>query len=372
MNVKYFIFLLHFNHPERKKSGFTLIELLVSMAIATIVVSGLMSLVVQLLSTNQQESGQTQTQNDMQLALDYISADLREAVYVYPGECLTATGAGSKTATTVSPDYCPGVVNHIKTPPANSMPILAFWKLDPLPDYYLSSTQCGSTTPPAGVPCTSGRTYTLVVYFLRKNLANETPRWYGKARLLRYELPNYKSDGTAAGTAAIVNYVSPEKPGVGFRKWPWQFSAGTVTNLQTDIPRSDNAPAQVLVDFVDDKVRPGDNPSATEPPLCPRDDTTQDIYYRITPDVTATPFLEGTNKVRSFYACVKVNKTVEPLTSNTTVDVYDGGAINQDILVFLRGNSEGRVQAGTSNNLPTLNAQVLRRSIINKDPKAIQ
>lgn len=362
MNVKYFIFLLHrshFDHPERKKSGFTLIELLVSMAIATIVVSGLMSLVVQLLSINQQESGQTQTQNDMQLALDYISADLREAVYVYPGECLTATGVGTRTATTVSPDYCPGVVNHIKTPPANSMPILAFWKLDPLPDYYLSSTQCGSTTPPDGVPCTSGRTYTLVVYFLRKNLATETPRWYGKARLLRYELPNYKSDGTAA---AIVNYVSPEKPGVGFRKWPWQFSAGAVTNLQTAIPGSDNAPAQVLVDFVDDTSRAGDSTVT-----CPTD-VTQDIYYRITPDVTATPFAG----VRSFYACVKVNKTVEPLTTTTTVDVYDGGAINQDILVFLRGNSEGRVQVGTSNNLPTLNAQVLRRSIINKDPKAIQ
>ena len=366
MNVKYFIFLLRrllFNHPERKISGFTLIELITSIAIATIVVSGLMSLVVQLLTTNQKESGQTQTQNDMQLALDYISADLREAVYVYPGECLTATGVGTRTATYVSPDYCPGVINHIKTPPANSMAILAFWKLDPLPDFYLTATQCGSTTPPVGVPCTSGRTYTLVVYFLRKNLSTETPRWYGKARLLRYELPNYSSTGTA-----IINYVSPEQSGVGFRKWPWQFKSGAVTNLQSAIPGTDNANAAVLVDFVDDTARAGDNPTSTQPPLCPVDNITQDIYYRITPDVTATPF----TGVRSFYACVKVGKTTEPLTTTTTVDVYDGEAMNQDVLVFLRGNSEGRVQSGTSNSLPSLNAQVLRRSIVNKDPKAIQ
>lgn len=364
MNIQYFIFLLHrlpFNHHKRQTSGFTLIELIASMAIATIVVSGLMSLLVQLLSVNQQESGQTQTQNDMQLALDYISTDLREAVYVYPGECLTATGEGSKTATTVSPNFCPGVVNHIQTPPPNSMPILAFWRLDPLPDFYLSPTQCGRATPPSNVPCTSGRTYTLVVYFLTKNLPSDPTKWYGKARLMRYELPNYASDGTA-----IANYVSPEQSGVGFRKWPWQFKSGAVTNLQNGLPATGNAAAQVLIDFVDDTARTGDS-TAT----CPTD-AAQDIYYRITPDDTVTPF----TNVRSFYACVRVNLTKEPIPPitipPTTVDVFDGGSINQDVLVFLRGNSEGRVQAGSSNSLPTLNAQVLRRSIVNKDPKAIQ
>jgi prepilin-type N-terminal cleavage/methylation domain-containing protein len=349
MNIKYLVYLLRrllLHRSGSKTSGFTLIELIASIAIATVVISGLMSLVVQLLSTNQQESGQTQTQNDMQLALDYITADLREAVYVYPGVCVTATGAGTKTTTTVSSDYCPGVVNHIKTPPANSMPILAFWKLDPLPGPLLTS--CGSASPPTGVPCNSGRTYTLVVYFLRKNVPTDVPKWYGKARLLRYELPNYKSDGTA-----IANYVSPEQPGVGFRKWPYQLTASAVTNLQTALPGTDNENPAVLVDFVDDTARAGDG-SAN---LCPPDDTAQNIYYKITPDVTPTPFVG----VRSFYACVRVDNTSG-----------DGGAINQDVLVFLRGNSEGRVQPGNVNNLPTLNAQVLRRGIVNKNPKPIE
>ncbi len=359
MNVKYFIFLLRrlpFRITKRKISGFTLVELIISMAIASVVVSGLMSLVVQLLSTNQQESGQTQTQNDMQLALDYISNDLREAVYVYPGECLTDTGEGSKSATTVSPNYCPGVVNHIKDFGtdfnANSMPILAFWKLDTLPDPLLTS--CDTATPSSGVPCNSGRTYTLVVYFLRRNLETEDPRWYGKARLLRYELPNYASNGTA-----IASYVSPEQPGVGFRKWPWQLRGGVVSDLQAGIKPNNDIP-QVLVDFVDGERI---SSSVADSTACPADDATNNIYYRISPDVTATPFAG----VRSFYACVRAEKTTE-----SGVDVFDGKTLNQDVLVFLRGNSAGRVQPGNNNKLPTLSNQVLRRSIVNKDPKVIE
>lgn len=356
MNLKYFIFLLHrspSNYHKRNFSGFTLIELIASVAIATVVISGLMSLVVQLLSTNQQEAGQTQTQNDMQLALDYISADLREAVYVYSGECLRATGQGSRSATAFSSDFCPGVVNHIKTPPANSVPILAFWKLDSLPDFFLTPSQCGSAIPPAGVPCTSGRTYTLVVYFLRKNVASDVPKWYGQARLLRYELPNYKKDGTAN-----TNYFSPETTGVGFRKWPYQFQNGLVSNLQTARPNNDNA--DPLVDFVDATPIKSTVADTTNCPL----NTTQDIYS-LSPDVaTAVPF----NNVRSFYACVKVNRTTD--TSGVVVD--DGASINQDVIVFLRGNSEGRVQAGTVKTRPTLSAQVLRRSILNKNPRPIQ
>lgn len=356
MNVKYFIFLLRrspFNHPKSKIFGFTLIELLVSMAIAAVVVSGLMSLTVQLLSSNQQESGQTQTQNDMQLALDYISNDLREAVYVYPGECVK-TGAGSKTTTTVTPDYCPGVVNHIKdfgtAFNANSMPILAFWKLDTLPEPLLNS--CGTATPSPGVPCNSGRTYTLVVYFLRKNLATEAEKWDGKARLQRYELPNYASNGTA-----IASYVSPEQTGVGFRKWPWQLKGGAVTDLQASIKPNNDIP-QTLVDFVDaERI----NSLVADPTACPADDATNDVYYRISPDITATPFAG----VRSFYTCVRVEKTTE-----SGVNVYDGRTLNQDVLVFLRGNSAGRVQL-SNNRLPTLSTQVLRRSIVNKEPKPI-
>ena len=68
---------------RRIPRGFTLIEVLVSMVVAGFVISGLMFLVVDLLRTDQRELTLEQTQQDMKRALDYISDDLREAVFVY-------------------------------------------------------------------------------------------------------------------------------------------------------------------------------------------------------------------------------------------------------------------------------------------------
>ena len=72
--------------------GFTLIELLVALLIGGIISSALLYGVVELLQTNQRESSRAETQREMQLALDYISSELREAVFVYDGGCLVGTG----------------------------------------------------------------------------------------------------------------------------------------------------------------------------------------------------------------------------------------------------------------------------------------
>lgn len=331
MATRLFKFLLHrlrSTSGKRKSAGFTLIELLVSMIIASIVVSGLMYMVVQLLETNQKESSQTETQADMQSALDFISSELREAVYIYGGDCLQGQGQ------TTDLNYCPGIVNHIPNIPSNSVPILAFWKLEPLPDTL--KTQCNNNTAATTVPCVAGRTYSLVVYFLRKNQSSDDDtKWSGKARITRYELSQYKSDGTAT-----ANYVTPEQSGVNFRIWPYKNNGGSLINLQASKPTG----AQVtLVDFVDDTARTGDSSGS-----CPTN-------YVLTPSITTAPF----SGVRSFYACVKEGSG-------------DEAGFNQDAFIFLRGNASGR--AGMSNNsfLPTLQTQVLRRGIVNKVPSPLQ
>lgn len=319
-----------------KNDGFTLIELLVGMIVAGFVVSGLLSLTVQLLETNQKESTQTETQQDMQLALNYISEDLREAVYVYSGECLSGRLDDSSTKT--NNEYCPGIVNHIRQIPNNSVPILAFWKLDLLPKSLLDD--CRDNTAAASVPCVAGRTYTLIVYFLRKNYSSDNPKWAGKARITRYELTQYKSDGNS-----IANYVNPDQSGVNFRIWPYRDNGTTLTSLQPALPTND--PADTLVDFVDDTARVGDSDVSDAQNRCFNSDNS----YKVTPNNTSTPFGED---VRSFYACVR-----------------EDAGFNQDVFVFLRGNASGR--AGISNEafLPTLQTQVLRRGIIDKEPKPL-
>ncbi|NJO66710.1 MAG: type II secretion system protein, partial [Leptolyngbyaceae cyanobacterium RM1_405_57] len=95
------------SRQKRKSSGFTLIELLVVIVIAGGIISGLMYLVVELLGVDQRESSRTETQREMQLAMDYIASELREAVYVYDGRCF----AGISTAN--PPTNCPALINYL-------------------------------------------------------------------------------------------------------------------------------------------------------------------------------------------------------------------------------------------------------------------
>lgn len=281
---------------KRKSAGFTLIELLVSMVIASIVTSGLMYLVVQLLENNQQDSAKTKNSQEMQSALDFIGSELREAVYVYDGACLQGNGLPQTDS-----KYCPGLVNHIINNPDNSAPILAFWKLDPLPDFF--KEPCKLDT--ASDFCAAGRTYTLVVYYLRKNEETDTEKWQGKARITRYELPQYTSDGTA-----VTGYVNPDQTGVDFRIWPYRRNpGGTLLLLQAGKPIANPSNPAVLVDFVDDTVE--------EEVSCPDPDK-----YQLTP--STAPFKKPIKGVRSFYACVRNNP-----------------GFNQDTIVFLRGNALG-------------------------------
>ncbi len=244
---------------KHQPGGFTLIELLVGTLLAAIVVTGLLDLVVQLMQANQQESAQTETQRDMQTALDFISSELREAVYVYGGNCLQGQ---------TTPTWCPGIVNSVNAP-ASSIPILAFWKLEPLPtQFYQTGGVC--TISPIPSNCNSGRTYTLVIYFLSKN--NLSATWPGKARIMRYALTQYNAAGTLN-----TNYVDPNQTSVGFVNWPYKVSGLTQTNLLANPLNSDSTNTAVLVDFVDDTARPtvGDN-SIT----CPTSD------YVLSPNIT--------------------------------------------------------------------------------------
>ncbi|NJK27452.1 MAG: prepilin-type N-terminal cleavage/methylation domain-containing protein [Coleofasciculaceae cyanobacterium SM2_3_26] len=200
------------------KAGFTMIELLVAILISGVLVTGLMAIVIELLSSNQRETVRTETQQEMQAALEFIASEMREAVYIYDGGCLEREPARTECAGLF------GATNPGRLPvPQNSVPILAFWKVDPLPDA-LDAT-CQAPTPPScdtnpnppeipcRIPCLSGRMHVLVVYYLSK--ANQNTPWKGRARILRYELPRYDASGTP-----VPGYVDPGNSDTTFSIWP--------------------------------------------------------------------------------------------------------------------------------------------------------
>ncbi len=323
--------------PRHKLAGFTLIELLVAMVIGSIAISLLLTLVVQLLRTDQQETVRSQTQSDMQMALNYISQDLREAIYVYDGHCIQ--GRADDPATQEN-DYCPGIVNHIRIPD-NSVPVLAFWKLNPL------KKECQEVVNQTDALCNpfllSGRTNSLIVYFLRRNQpTSDDLKWQGQARITRYELDQFTVSNSNLGTT--TGYINPTDPRTSFRTWPRQNNNGTWTSLQVSLPNSpdSNGSNPTLVDFVD--ARGGE----LVDPFC---DSNEPRQYLSPNSTTLGTSFAG---VRSFYACVR--------------DANKANGFNQDVVVFLRGNTYGR-GGNRDSNLATLQTQVLGRGVVGKQPQ---
>jgi type II secretory pathway pseudopilin PulG len=286
-------------------SGFTLIELLISALIAGLIISGLLGIVVELVSTNRRELARSETMRDMGIAAEFMSNELREAIYVYTGKCLWE-GQSSPGET----DYCPGLFGGDGglEPPKDSLPLIAFWKLDPLPPS-CSSEQCKTYQ-------LSGRTYTLVVYFLDKG--NEDNKWDGRARITRGVLKRFDDEGNPN-----ASFNDPLDAGLGLTLQTWPKTAEGNTPPNSGEPDFD--PPQVLVDFVDDTQ--DRNLSAERE--CP-------AQYEVTPSLESlTGDFEG---VRSVYACV-LDETgavsLQQLQKNE-------GNQNQKVILAVRGNPEGR------------------------------
>ena len=303
-------------------AGFTLTELLIVAIISSIIVSGLMYLVVELLSVDQREASRSETQREMQQALDYISAELREAVFVYRGRCLGAGIAPNPTAVPPEPG-CPGLQNALNAVlPANSTPVIGLWKQDPLPNALRErcrTTQVAMNNYP--VPCVTGSSYSLIVYAL--TTSNPTGIWRGRARIVRYVLPEFTESGT--NWRKTGGYTAP----VGSAFAAWQPATGETLEGNS----------AVLVDFVDDGKAA--NALGVPQPTCP-------AGYEVSPEAATSTYRGG------LYACV----TNETMTSQF-----------RDVSLFIRGNAFGRPGINSDREFTTtLQTRVLGRAVLERNP----
>lgn len=334
---------------QGRQAGLTLIEILVSAIIAVIMITILLGFMVQLLNTNRREQVLTETQQEMKTALDYIANDVQSALYVYDGECLDGDDDPDTDDGDID-DGCAhtgifsngtsddgGYIDDLSNTPSNSVPILAFWKLTPLPDTL--SNDC--TSEDGSVPkliCSSGKTPTLIIYFLSNN---KSDTWDGAARIVRYELKRYNSDGKS-----VKGYVNPLED-TSFRRWPEDDSDNSLIDTSSGkLPNS-----VILTDFVDDRdgVVGGANCSTGQ--ITPSQATLQFYGYGTENDKTD-------DDVRSFYACV---------SSGTVGD----SSTQKRVTLFLRGNSYGKegVEDKSDGSLPALSTEVLSRGVTNKIPR---
>lgn len=323
------------NPKKRKNSGFTLLELLVAVLIATFVIIALLNLVVDLLQTDRREYARNETQREMQMALDYMVNDVREAAYVY-----------DKTGLDQVSNYL-GFPGELK-------PVFAFWKPETISDTELASLgDCSqySDTDTKKVECQQlvvrRRAYSLVVYLQKVNEGEDKKIWKGVSRVMRFQLNRYKR-GEAGNLQTNTGYVAPNENNVSFLSWPKKNDGNTAPG--NDSVDKSNIP--VLVDFVDYPYKNGDSrPDNLKPPADP---TCPDTSYSAIPE----PGKDSKFNNPSFMVCV----------STGAVGVTSSNYTNQDVFIFIRGNPTGKAGVKVA-PLLALRTQAVARGVIDKNPQ---
>lgn len=320
---------------QLKNSGFTLMELLIAIVISSMVVSGLLYLVVELLRIDNRETALEEVQRDTQRAMNYMADELREAVYVYQGPQLasvTASGTGVGDAL-----------------PAGSTPILAFWKVTPISEDQMPTDDCDTAfSGPANLQknrtCKALRirraSYDLVVYS-QINGANDP--WVGQSRISRYVLSQYEDVATVTQNPG---YVDPGLQATSFEGWQ------TLPLLPgEDLPNT----SSVLVDYIAGAGTSANTVDCQALTLS----SSPDDYVLSPPDAPEDS---------SFFACIRDPNSITTVTQagiNTSRS-------NQDVYLFLRGDTSGRATstspASATSRSPMLQTQVLVRGLINKEP----
>ena len=368
-------FLLNFqlkNSQLSKGEGFTLIELLVALVIASIVLSSLLGFMVNILTTERREQAKSESEQEIQTAINYIARDLRQAVYIYDAEALS--NDHTSTPTPAAPS---GIRNQIPplagsgicNDPATCQPVLVFWKREFIENAVpiTASSDCDDSDGTIDEEeCDDTFVYSLIGYYLIKDT---DATWSGTARIARFQLNGGVSN---TATSVIDDYVPGHEPDPGFERFDQDTSAGTLRERMNQWTKTADAydrPVPVLVDFIDHSSDPTSipPPNFTTPVDCSDvlgtegydldldGDIADGEDYLIsgqTPDYTATGF-PADLATGSFYACV------DPIAVEATV--------------FIRGNAFARFnnpdtatyQASRSEFFPTTSLRVKGRGLVN-------
>lgn len=295
---------MKFSTRKNRDHGFTLVELLIGLVMAFLVLTPLFGLMISIMNTDEKEQAKTTSEQELQTAIDFITRDLQQAVYIY--------------------DY-QGVTNNYNTIAANSgikdslptvtggVPILVFWKQEVV----------SNVIPTTGTKKDDASVYSLVAYYL---INSPSTIWSNTARIARWQIKDgVRSPSDTSGVTCNPSYNTSIKfvdadncPSPGFKPFDLDMNQWQRSGSFTNDP-------QVLVDFIDQTPRDQTNvPNIT--PSCAQDDNQQ--------GVTITPISSTT--MTSFYACV-----------SNYADPTNQGQVISTAQIFIRGNALARIQ--TSN-----------------------
>ncbi len=328
-------YLIKSSRQSKSSSGFTLIELLVAMIIAVLIITPMLTLVINLMDSDRKEQAKSTSQQEIQAALDYIAQDLKQAVYIYDATGLNTNSAPTPAVSGIKDQIPPVASTSGCNNTNNCVPVLAFWKRR----YFDKNDTIGGVSIKTLNDSSQGSdrfVYSLVVYYLIKD-GDST--WSNVARIGRFELRDGITNSINPATPIVLLPANPR-----FQKPPdyrsGQLSAA-MNRWQKETGNYDPNvnPVVTLIDFVDDTTLaglPSDVANKFTPPandvntagvltstLCSQTDKTGVGSSRVPP---APPTTLNTG---SFYACVN------PVNEN-------GQSVAQ---VYLRGNALARLRS---------------------------
>ncbi|MEG3880754.1 hormogonium polysaccharide secretion pseudopilin HpsC [Microcoleus sp. herbarium7] len=298
------------------EKGVTLIELLIGTVMAFLIITPMLAFVVDMLNTDRREQVKSNTEQDIQAAVDFIAQDLSQAIYIYDNNSTTGIPA-----------------IQAQLPPATEgTPILVFWKRQ-LQKNALPVTPTASNTPapkncvPNATPgtateCNDTYVLSLVAYY---QVNDNKATWCQPSgnpcptRIARYQIRAGIKDPKAADPVNQPYYTDVkegQEPSDGYDP---NFKISEPTkNVTLGADRWDTP--DVLVNYIDH--------STTAPPFAGTECKTA-LGNPTTQVGTETKVIEEitlkTGSKSSFYACVDTEKNLARVT--------------------IRGNSLRRLQA---------------------------
>ncbi|MTJ06619.1 prepilin-type N-terminal cleavage/methylation domain-containing protein [Anabaena sp. UHCC 0253] len=266
-----------------KAGGFTLIELLVALLIAFLIITPLLGFMISVMTTDRNEQVKANSEQEIQTALNYISRDVQQAIYIYDDDGIKA------------------IKSQLRYPDDDDKtPILVFWKRELVSNVI---------SPATGTEKDDTFVYSLVAYYIDNS---ESTTWSKAARISRWQI----KDGVATDSPVCTGNNEPGCRNPGFAAFNGYFegsdSLAEGMNKWKKSSEAYTTDATVLIDYVDQTT--DSPPAATCPPPLDKTDTTPEITWSAVKPTSMT----------GFYVCVD--------RDNTTAQV------------FIRGNAMARME----------------------------
>ncbi|MCC3439764.1 MULTISPECIES: hormogonium polysaccharide secretion pseudopilin HpsC [unclassified Microcoleus] len=318
------------SEPDKTEKGMTLIELLIGTVMAFLIITPMLSFVVDMLNTDRREQVKSNTEQDIQAAVDFIAQDLSQAIYIYDGKGINDIKA------------------QLPANDANKIPILVFWKRQQVKNAVPISavspnggkpSECkitpGATT---GIDCNDTYVRSLVAYYQIKETKvdsiwcqpssgiNDCP-----TRIERYEIKDGVKNPYATGGIdpyyTVADVGNDRKSLVQDAAFNPKFKFSEPTKDVTIAAGLASVPSEVLLNYIDH------SPKAIDPDECKKALGNPETQIGL---AAAQPVAEDTLKVtdpnktiNSFYACVDTSRNLARVT--------------------IRGNSQRRLQPNNAN-----------------------